>query len=227
VSERPLAELLKSAAIEDCLVRWPAFRPRAGSEGDLVLEGRFGFRAVYQGVELTGEFSLRIEIPRLFPAELPLVFEIGGRIPRTWHRNLDSSLCLGAPIALHQVLHASPDLETFLEGCLVPYLYQFRVKERGGQLPLGDLPHGELGILSYYRDALLMPDIRAALASIRLLGMPRDIAALELCPCGSGRVLAHCHSFFLDRLREVCSPSWFRRRYAELLNAVVREADNL
>ncbi len=195
----------------------PRLRIRPGYDVGLCIEGLFHLNAEWEthgAVE--DDFRVLIVIPPDYPNSLPRVFETQGRIPAKFHKLDDESLCLGAAIRCFKALHCSHRLDSYLDECLVPYFFQYVMVERGHDLPIGDLAHGPMGILEFYRSELWMPSGRSALEALRLLGMPMLEAHEAVCPCGSGRRLAECHSYFADRLRSCQIQKWFKGEYQRL-----------
>lgn len=195
----------------------PQLQILPGSEEVLVLGGPLRINAEDErGVRVTDVFDIEIRVDTQYPDVLPAVYETRGKVPAAFHRNSDGSLCLGAPIRLYQELHRTASLEAYVDKCLVPYLFQVALVQAGQDPPLGELSHGAKGVLEFYRDELRMPSLLAALDCVRLLELPWAASNAEACPCGSGRSLGACHSFFLDKLRGVRPREWFHREHKRL-----------
>lgn len=197
------------------------FRPRAGKPP--VLRGRFAFTARHRGAgEIEDAFDLEIEIPVAFPREVPVVTEIGGRIPREadYHVNTsDNTLCLGSPLRLHQLLAEDPTLTGFTEKCLVPYLFaQSRNLAGSGGFPFGELAHGLPGMLDDYVALFGVKEFSQAVEALRLLGMKKRRANKLPCPCGCGQQLGCCpFNIRLAKFRKVGSRAWFRAEREAIL----------
>ena len=129
----------------------PRMARRPGPGGAMHISGRFAFVAEHAAAGIIADaFDLRIVIPTEFPAGVPSVTEVGGRIPRNgeYHVNsTDHTLCLGSPIGLLLKIARSPSLLGFAESCLVPYLYAVSHKlVHGGAFLFGELAHGASGV---------------------------------------------------------------------------------
>src|SRR5690348_12820456 len=81
------------------------------------LQGTYALDATHSVAgHVTREYQLGIDLPPNFPAQLPVVFELGGCIPRDsdFHVNVyDGSLCLGSPLALRRIARQKPDLQAY------------------------------------------------------------------------------------------------------------------
>lgn len=163
---------------------------------------------------ITDSYSLTIEVPHAFPAALPAVTEIGGRIPRDGHHhvNPDETLCLGSPLRLLLKLSKQPTLSGFTDGCIVPYLYAVTHKLRfGGGFVFDELDHGARGVLRDYMVLFGLEKPQQARAAWLLLGMKERHANKRPCPCGCGKRLGRCKfNRRLQRFRALASRTWFR-----------------
>lgn len=168
----------------------------------IAFEGLFGFAAnVPGGPEVTDAYQLRIEVPD-YPADLPKVFETGGRIPRNIdeHTFSDGRLCLGSELRLRLAIGRKFNLVAFAERCIVPYLYATSRRATEGRFVLGELAHGAEGLLVDYKDIFAVTTDQAVSAALRILCAKPTAADRHPCPCGCGRRLAQCD--YRDRLAE-------------------------
>lgn len=182
-----------------------------------LLKGFFEFTVVgSEGrMPVTDAYELAIAIPKEFPKDLPVVSEIGNRIPHdgNHHINSDGSLCMGTPLRLLIELSKKPTLIGFAEKCLVPYLYAMSL-HLNHQVPFvfGELEHGHAGL---QKDCLAILGLRntAQLKSaMMLLGVRERHANKYVCPCGCGKRLSQCHfRHRLNELRRLSSLEWFRK----------------
>lgn len=183
----------------------------------LQLEGFFDFTAMWKdGGSITDSFHLRIAVPDGFPREVPIVYELGGRIPisGSFHVNRgDGSLCLGSPIRLLSEVIKKPSLTGFAETCLVPYLYAVSRKFlHGGDFVFGELEHGIAGELADYVDLFGVQTTEQARMTICCLGMKKRRANRLPCPCGCNKRLGKCHfNKRVRRFRQFAMRGWFRK----------------
>jgi hypothetical protein len=96
----------------------------------------------------------------------------------------------------------SPTLPTFVESCLVPYLYAYSYFERHGRLPFGELGHGNRGILEDYMRILGATSPVVCIDLLHLATMRKRVANKRTCPCGSGLRVGKCHCRQINGLRE-------------------------
>ena len=131
------------------------------------------------------------------------------RIPRDFHKLDSGHLCLGSPIRLRVILAETPSLLSFVERCVIPYLYGYSIVESGGVLPFGELSHGALGLRDDLASMLGTDDDLVLLGFVRLLAMKKREANKLPCPCGTGMRLGRCHNRKLNTLREEVGRGWF------------------
>lgn len=187
---------------------------------EVVLAGMMRCRATGQGnVEIDETYAVEMRIGRRFPNDVPLVFETGGRISMSFHRNPDASLCLGAPTALRLALSQSPTIGGFIDTVVMPFLYGHAYHIRVGAMPYGELRHGRAGLEQYFRTYFRVPAETNVLAMVSLAGLRRRVANKRACPCGSRRRLGRCHHREVNRARATLGRSWFRSQAALVASA--------
>ncbi len=188
---------------------------------DTLLKGYFSFSANPKGgAEIFATYHLQISILQIFPKEIPKVTEIALKIPRDgkYHINPDNTLCLGSPLRLMHKVSERPNLVSFSESCLVPYLYAVTYKlQNGGNLPLGELAHGSQGIVIDYLDLFGLQNREQVIQTLKLLGMKKRVANKAPCPCGCERRLGKC-SFKqkLNGYRRIANRAWYRAHVRDL-----------
>jgi hypothetical protein len=207
----PLVSVYSRFGLKEVLDRFSGLSIKPSRSSDLVLCGSLGFSASTAGYGSAEDcFQIEIRVPMSFPAVLPTVRELAGRIPATFHKLHDGSLCLGSPFQVRFKLRAAPTLSRYIKRCLIPYLLGFALFERTGKMPFGELEHGVRGLLDEYREITGANSDRACISFLLLAGKRKRIANKLACPCGSGRRLGRCHNRMLNRLRNNASRSWYR-----------------
>lgn len=167
----------------------------------IILEGLF---VVSGSAGPFDSYQIKAGITGGFPAEEPVVFEEGGRIPRIADRHVfpdHGNCCLG--VWEEWLLKAQDHrFETFLTGPMHDYFVSQTYYEVRGEWPFGERSHGRLGIIEAYGDILgIYPNEGTITDYLHLLSRQK-IKGHALCPCGSGRRLRLCHNEDLQRLSE-------------------------
>jgi hypothetical protein len=210
--------------LDELFDRFPELSIRPSHSPDLAIAGTIEFQTTHRDCgTLTESFDLEIRVPQKFPRVLPTVSETQGRIPSTFHHNGNRELCLGSLLRLQLIVQRNPTLLGFLEGCVIPYLINFAVSKRTGNLPFGELKHGARGLLDDYRSILHANSDQCCLGLLELLKIKKRIANKRPCPCASGRRLGRCHNKHLNRLRRQAPRSQFSVVLAELRQNIAAE----
>jgi hypothetical protein len=192
--------------------------------GRWVIEGLFAFSASFNDELIADAFELQLLLPISYPNHPPVVQEKGGRIPREFHTNPDSTLCLGAPLAVYLKHRAGPRLLPFVEEQVIHFLFAFRYWELHGEFPFGELRHGDKGILQFYLEYFRVSRARAV---ISLLGVLAGWTMVDLdagCACGSSKTYRRCHAWHVSELRGAASENHFKSELVALL-CLIRPAE--
>jgi len=188
--------------IGEALARHPDLSIVPSTGPDLVIEGDIRcFRQSPDGLLVDERYTLRLEIPPSFPRDLPRVVETAGRIPQTFHRNPDTSLCLGSPIRLLLEVADDPSVIGFIERAIIPYLFGHAYRERVGRMPFGELAHGGPGIEDDVRQIFRLPRATCVRTFLFQAAMKRRHANKLACPCASGLRTGRCHNAALHLAR--------------------------
>jgi hypothetical protein len=204
------ASTLLNWGVEDLLQKYPELRLHPSVNGHTMIAGSLEFSAQTRGQKLISErYEISISVPPGYPRDTPLVRETASRIPRNFHKLDTGHLCLGSPTRLRLILSETPLLLSFVERCVVPYLYGYSLVECGGILPFGELSHGTQGLRDDLAAMLGIEDDRPLLAFVRLLVLKKRHANKLPCPCGTGFRLGRCHNRKLNKLRDRLGRRWF------------------
>lgn len=186
-------------AIEDFLETYPRMSLMPSSFLDYIIEGDFPVVAQYHNnadTLVNRVFRLSIVVPINYPDAIPIVYEIGAQIPKSpdFHKNDDSSLCLGAPLALLRQLSEDASLVAFANACIVPHLASAILKkERGIPFLQGELKHYDEGLEENFFEYF---GINIPLETVPIiferLGEKKRKANKHLCPCGQNLKLGSC-----------------------------------
>ncbi len=180
-----------------------------------MLEGDFALKAMTgDDMQVEDSFHMRIVIPPDAPKTLPTVEELGGRIERKLDNHVTNPglLCLGSPLNLLVIMGEEPTFNTFIEGCLVPYLFATSLRLQGrSDFVFGELKHGNEGLLQDYKSIFGVTSDRAAIQCLVLLGKRRRVANKLSCPCGCQKRFGRCSLHRrINKLRALSPRSWFR-----------------
>ncbi|MCB1173734.1 MAG: hypothetical protein KDK39_09225 [Leptospiraceae bacterium] len=169
----------------------------------LTLKGTVLFIYDYKGYALECLYKLRIVVPNNFPAEWPLVYEVGGKVRKSFHVNATGSLCLGSSLRIQSILRPNPSLLNFIEKIVFPFLFSNEYFSIYRVTPFGELEHGGAGLYQDYQEILAITDINQIISFIEKL--PNLYRGHSLCPCGSNKKLRNCHSSAVRDLLDVPS----------------------
>lgn len=194
-------ERFRRSEISELLARYDGLRLLPSVGLTTRIAGTLTFRAEGRtGAFVEDSYDVRIEVPREFPQRMALVWEIGGRILPTYHTLDNGALCLGSRVRLRLQTAGSASVLRFVERCLIPYLYGHSHFLKTGEMPFGELQHGEVGSLQDLATLLGM-EMGPAIPYCALATMKRRRANRRPCPCGSGRRLGSCHNRRVNMLR--------------------------
>src|SRR6516164_8905295 len=127
------ASLLLKWGIEELLRKYPELRLQPTLGEETTVAGNLDFSAQIRGQKLISDrYEISISVPPEYPRAIPLVRETAMRIPQGFHKLDTGHLCLGSPTRLRLILAETSSLLSFVERCLIPYLYGYSVVESGG-----------------------------------------------------------------------------------------------
>lgn len=204
------ASMMLKWGVEQLLRKYPDLRLQPVASSDTIIAGTFEFSAQTRGQKLVSDrYEISIFVPPDFPRTIPLVQETARRIPPNFHKLDTGHLCLGSPTRLRLILAESPSLLSFVERCVVPYLYGYSIVEGGGILPFGELSHGARGLRDDLASIIGIDDDLTLLDFVRALAMKKRKANKLPCPCGTGMRLGRCHNRKLNAIRAKLGRRWF------------------
>lgn len=148
-------------------------------------------------------YIIELEIPRNFPERIPIVREIGGRIPRILDRHFqaDGAACLFVEAERWKVWPRGASLVDFLNGPVKNFFLGESVHELTGEWPFGARSHRAAGIYETFSELLETTDRGVIRAYIDVL-RKKQLKGHWDCPCGSRRRLRDCHAVLVASLRE-------------------------
>ena len=193
------------AEIRKDLERYPNLHLFIGRHGNPEVRGTFPVRGA-DGQELDS-FQVRIELPPGYPEDLPVVREVGGRLP--WkeesHVNAEGTAspgvaCVIIPDDRWRCFPVGARFLEYVEGPLHNYfLGQTRIAH-GEPWPFDEWKHGPDGVLQYYQWLLKTDDVLTVWRFVYVLAR-FSLKRHWQCPCGSGRKIKRCCEGKINTLR--------------------------
>lgn len=161
--------------------------------------GNLHFSGKFHSESIEDDYFIRIYIPTAYPNKLPQVWELGGRIPKDFHKFKNESLCLGTSLDVKIKFYKRPNLLGFIEEGVVEYLFGYSYKLRHGKLPVGERSHGIRGVIEHYKELFSTPDLIDVVNLLEIL-ICGTYQANRHCPCGSKKFFEQCHGEILSKL---------------------------
>ena len=92
---------------------------------EIIIRGIFRLNDEYENVVMKGGYEIEIMIPHNYPKALPIVKEIGGKIPTSYsHMYRDRSLCLATEGDMKINLLPDYSLDKFMKDYVVSFFYR-------------------------------------------------------------------------------------------------------
>jgi hypothetical protein len=190
--------------------------------GIVVAQGTF---PVLCGEKVIDRYSIDIVFPKHYPKSVPVVREVGGRIPKTpdRHMNNQGEACLFLSEQRWEIWPLGSTFLEFLKGPVHNFFLGQSLVEQGEAWPFGFWDHGTTGIHNYYAQLLGIEDISIIIMIVACLAKPQIKGHWD-CPCGSGKRMRHCHFPLLLDLREKIPQDVARQSLTYLLRNTNPEA---
>lgn len=192
-------------------------------------DGKCEVRGTYQVLSDDGivvdEYRVAIELPEDYPRELPIVREIGGRIPWKidFHVESDGKACVLLPEERWRVFPENAPFSQFLEGPMRDYFLGQHCVANGGKWPYGEWGHGVAGIYEYYGELLGTTD-KTIIQNFVYILTKLSNKSHWACPCGSGRKIRKCCAARIAGLKEKIPFYIAQKSWARLVAELGREA---
>src|ERR1700674_262907 len=157
--------------------------------------------------QVLDRYSVELQLARDHPKSLPIVREVGGRIPQYADRHInghDGAACVLLPDERWRVWPPGSSLLKFLTGPVHTFFLAQSLVELGDPWPFEKLKHGAEGVVQYYRELLETSDLRVISTFLEYLAA-KKIKGHWPCPCRKGGLLRHCHFNLVIDLREKIS----------------------
>jgi len=171
-------------------------------EGDTVYV-RGSFAVIFEERALD-HYTVELKLPPDHPYSLPIVREVGGRIPHNDDRHVnsvDGTACVLLPDERWRLWPPGASLLSFLTGPMHSFFLAQSLVEAGEPWPFGQWAHGAKGIFQYYREILKTTDLRVITTYLEYM-TAKKVKGHWPCPCKSNRHLRNCHFSVVLDLRE-------------------------
>jgi hypothetical protein len=175
------------------------------ADGDCVYL-RGSFPIIHQEIELD-RFQIEVKIPQDFPKNIPLVKDLGGRVPLNnpdWHTYDSGFLCVIVPEEW-LITPQSGSVVAFLDGPVRNFFIAHALAEAGIKRPMGERPHFVAGLWEAYGEMVGSNEPSVIQRYLRCLSREQTRGHWD-CPCGSGKKLRNCHVFEVAKLQKKIPP---------------------
>jgi hypothetical protein len=142
----------------DLRTRYPSLHLFIEADGTSTVRGTFPVSA--PDGRVLDRYQVSVEIPADYPRNLPIVREVGGRIP--WkadlHVNPDGVACVLLPDDRWRCFPENAPLVRFLDGPVHDFFLGQSLVALGEEWPFGQWSHGAEGVREYYQWLLQTAD---------------------------------------------------------------------
>lgn len=206
VKNPELAEQIRS----DLLVRYPNLHLFIEPDGSAAVRGTFP--VLSSEGRVLDRYQVSIELPRDYPRGLPIVREVGGRIPwmADFHANADGVACILLPDDRWRCFLEGAPFVQFLDGPLHNFFLGQSLVALGEGWPFGQWSHGMNGVREYYQWLLETEDTATIMRYLEVLAKLNYKGHLP-CPCGSGEKIRRCCRARIVDLRNKIPPNVARK----------------
>ena len=197
----------------------------SSNNGYHVIKGILCFDGEYEDKKAGGDYGIEITIPDNYPESIPVTRSIDGKIPESFHTYpKDKTLCFGVPLAERMTFAKNPTLIGYIKKLVIPFLFSYSYLMDHDELPYGDLDHGALGKLRFYKDLFKVEDFEV-LGFLKLLADDKYKGHFP-CPCGNSRKLRDCHGSLLLKIMQLYSSNNFMADHIEIFRYLFERCED-
>ncbi|MBD3337581.1 MAG: hypothetical protein GF353_00640 [Candidatus Lokiarchaeota archaeon] len=152
-------------------------------------------------------YSIEIIIPKDYTRQLPLVREIGGRLPKILDRHFippTDIACLFFPDERYKYYPPGSTIIDFIRGPVESFFRSQTYFDLNGKWPYGERGHGLKGLIEFYSELLGTNDIIVIKKFLKYLSKEK-IKGSWKCYCGSYKRLQDCHFSHLSKFKNKIS----------------------
>lgn len=161
-------------------------------------DGKEMLKGIYKIVDDEGHewnaFSIEIHHSEGYPYRFPLLYEIGGKIPKIadWHVNEVGSCCITVPLIEITACKNGLPVSKFIEKHAKPYLFNQAHRIEKGVYAKGEFSHGVYGIWEHYEDLFNEKDKNKILEHLNKISKI-DFGKSTPCFCARKAKFRKCH----------------------------------
>lgn len=213
--------------IDDVLAKYPNWNVIENEES-YILTGDYILNSSYNEVSLYDEYRLEITISKSFPKIIPKVKELTTNLPEGFNHYLGGgNLCLGAMCDIYDFLDEHHEIQEFIDGLIVSYLYTASFYKRYRYVPYGERAHGLYGVIEAYLERYdVGKDLYLLYKLLLIMSGRHEYRGHMSCPCGSDKKIRNCHGKVL--LKDISSDryEYYKAEADQIVNAfeeIIRE----
>lgn len=159
--------------------------------------------------KLWDTYQIEIHPSPKYPYRFPLLFEVGGRIPKIadWHIFLNKACCLEIPPKEIIICKNGIRVKDYIEKFAIPYLANQTYRIREGHYKNGEYSHDGLGLIDFYLPKMKTDNLKQALIWMKEISNGKYFtrSSFHSCFCGSGKQIKNCHYDTLSLLNQIPS----------------------
>lgn len=199
--------------LQEILKRFPELK-LSKRVNDIVLAGVLNIDCYYEKLDerIIDKFNVQIIIPEAFPKKLPIVREVGKKIPLKYgHIYSDGELCLATDQEIRITLGYDINLYEWLDKFVIPYFYGYSYFEKYDVMPFGERSHGNKGVNEFYKEFFSVDTVEQVQEFFKYISSFKNYKykGHHLCPCGSNKKIRDCKKEHSDMLKK-CQEKEFR-----------------
>lgn len=216
--------------INEVIVKYPSLH-FVNQNNPLMISGTFPLIHKANTKELD-RYWIEIEIPNNYPTDIPILREIGGRIPRIKDRHIekDGKACLFLEEEINKYFPKNATLLQFIENPVFDFLFgqtYFELTEKKygkGKWIFEEWSHGAEGIYDFYSQLLNTEDKQKIKKFVYFLSIGK-LDLNKICFCGSNKILGQCHKTLLFLTKQNIKPQVAKKSFEALSIFITKNKD--
>lgn len=148
-------------------------------------------------------YRVKIVCLENYPKVEPIVYELGGRIPKIADRHFypaETNACLFLSDERYKYYNESTTIGDFIQQIVEPFFLSQSHYELTGKWLFGDRRHGVYGIIDFYQEVLNSNDLSEIMRFLYALAGDK-VKGHWNCFCGSKRKMRNCHFDLVKEFR--------------------------